>query len=71
MKKEFYCKFTNMGESEFKFDDCGEMEPLNITYDDTEPNTKFSRLVKTALINMSFIAMVSQTQLHRKTTLYY
>ena len=48
-----------MGKSEFKFDDCGEMEPLNITYDDEEPNTKFSRLLKTALINMSFIAMVS------------
>ena len=68
MKKEFYCKFTNMGESELKFDDCGEMEPLNITYDEKDPNTKFGRLLKTALINMSFIAMVSQMKLHRKTT---
>ena len=59
MKKQFYCKFTNMDESEIRFDDCGEMEPLNSSFGGTEPNTKCRRLLKTGLINMSFVAMVS------------
>ena len=59
MKKQFYCKFTNMSESEIKFDDCGEMEPLNTFQGVTVSNTKCRRILKTGLINMSFIAMVS------------
>ena len=48
-----------MDESEIRFDDCGEMEPLNSSFGGTEPNTKCRRLLKTGLINMSFVAMVS------------
>ena len=59
MKKEFYCKFTNMAESEIKFDDCGEMQPFSTVYGEAESITKCRRLLKTALINMSFIAMVN------------
>ena len=48
-----------MDESEIRFDDCGEMEPLSSYYGGTESNTKCRRILKTGLINMSFIAMVS------------
>ena len=58
-----------MNESEIRFDDCGEMEPLNTIYGGAEPNTKCRRLLKTGLINMSFVAMVSLYILLQKTLL--
>ena len=48
-----------MDESEIRFDDCGELEPLSSSYGGTESNSKSRRILKTGLINMSFIAMVS------------
>ena len=58
-----------MDESEIRFDDCGEMEPLRSSYGVTESNSKSRRILKTGLINMSFIAMVSSLYFCSKASL--